>query len=180
VAVPIAACGAILAPGIVRLIYGSHYHSSVYLLQVLLPAFIPICLGYLLTSQLILHELLRPYVAVTFVGAVVNVLANVLAIPRYGAPAAAWSTLGTELLVMACIAVVVGRRLDLSLPVARAARCGAAVAITAGAVWLVRSGPLVAGLAVAAVVYPPCLLASRAVTVAELRALLSRRAAANA
>ena len=45
VAVPVAICGAILAPGVVRLIYGPHYHSSVYLLQILLPAFIPICLG---------------------------------------------------------------------------------------------------------------------------------------
>ena len=65
-ALPIAACGAILAPGLVRLIYGHRYHESAYLLQVLLPAFIPICLGYLLTSQLILHQLLRPYIVITF------------------------------------------------------------------------------------------------------------------
>ena len=97
VAVPVAICGAILAPGVVRLIYGPHYHSSVYLLQILLPAFIPICLGYVLTGQLILHGLLRPYVVITMVGAVLNIVANALAIPRYGAPAAAWTTLATEL-----------------------------------------------------------------------------------
>jgi O-antigen/teichoic acid export membrane protein len=180
VALPVAACGAILAPGIVRLIYGHRYHPSVYLLQVLLPAFIPVCLGYLLTSQLILHQLLRPYIAITFLGAVVNVVANALAIPRYGAPAAAWSTLGTELLVMACIAAVVRRDLRLSIPVGRTLRCAAAVAVTAAAVWLVRSAPLVVGLAVAAIVYPPCLLAAGAVSVSELRALVSRQSAANA
>jgi O-antigen/teichoic acid export membrane protein len=180
VALPVATCGAVLAPGIVRLIYGPHFHPSVYLLQVLLPAFIPICLGYLLTSQLILHQMLRPYIVITFAGAVVNVLANALAIPRYGAPAAAWATLGTELLVMLCIAAVVSRRLGLSIPAGRTLRCAAAVAVTTAAVWLVRSSPLIVGLVVAAVVYPPCLLGSRAVSLSELRALLSREAAANA
>jgi O-antigen/teichoic acid export membrane protein len=180
VALPVAACGAILAPGIVRLIYGYHYHPSVYLLQVLLPAFIPICLGYLLTSQLILHHLLRPYIVITFLGAAINVPANALAIPHYGAPAAAWATLGTELIVMACLAAVVRRRLDLSIPGARTLRCAAAVAVTAAVVWLVRSEGLVAGVVAAAVVYPPCLLASRAISIAELRALLTRESAANA
>jgi O-antigen/teichoic acid export membrane protein len=180
VALPVAACGAILAPGIVRLIYGPHYHQSIYLLQVLLPAFIPICLGYLLTSQLILHHMLRPYIVITFVGAVLNVLANALAIPRYGAPAAAWATLGTEVLVTLCIAAVVGRRLQLTIPAGRTLRCAAAVAVTAAAVWLVRDSPLIVGLVVAAIIYPPCLLGSRAVSLSELRALLSREAAANA
>jgi O-antigen/teichoic acid export membrane protein len=180
VAVPVAICGAILAPGVVRLIYGPHYHSSVYLLQVLLPAFIPICLGYVLTGQLILHGLLRPYVVITMVGAVLNIVANAFAIPRYGAPAAAWTTLATELLVMAGIAGVVDRRLRLRLPAGRAVRCLGAAAVTGAAVWAVRSEPLIVGLVVAAIVYPPCLLVSRAVTVAELRALLTRQAAANA
>lgn len=180
VALPVAACGAVLAPGIVRLIYGPRYHPSIYLLQVLLPAFIPICLGYLFTSQLILHHLLRPYIVITFIGAAINVPANALAIPRYGAAAAAWATLGTELIVMTCLAAVVRRRLGLSLPGARTLRCAAAVAVTAGVVWLVRSEGLIVGLVAAAVVYPPCLLASRAISVAEVRALLTRESAANA
>ena len=179
-AMPIAACGVILAPGIVRLVYGPHYHNSVYLLQILLPAFIPICLGYLLTSQLILHHLLRPYIAITVIGAVINVVANIIAIPRYGAPAAAWATLGTELLVMAGIAIVVKRRLGLGAPAGRVLRLLGAVAVTGAAVWLVRSQPLVIGIVVAAVVYPPSLLVSRAVSLTELRSLLTRQAAANA
>jgi O-antigen/teichoic acid export membrane protein len=180
VALPVAACGGILAPGIVELIYGHRYHSSIYLLQILLPAFIPICLGYVLTGQLILNGLLRPYIAITCVGAVVNVAANAIAIPRYGAPAAAWATLGTELVVMSAIAIVVRRRLGLSLPAGRTLRLLAAVAVTALAVWLVRSQSLVVGIAVAAIVYPPCMLASRAITTAELRGLLTKEAAANA
>ena len=107
-------------------------------------------------------------------------LANALTIPRYGAPAAAWATLGTEVLVMLCIAAVVSRRLHLTIPAGRTVRCAAATAVTAAAVWLVRSTPLVVGLAMAAVVYPPCLLGSGAVTIAQLRGLLTRRTAANA
>jgi hypothetical protein len=81
---------------------------------------------------------------------------------------------------MAAIAAVVDRRLRLSLPVGRGVRCLAAATLTGAAVWAVRSEPLIVGLLVAAIVYPPCLLVSRAVSVAELRALLTREAAANA
>jgi len=179
-AVPVAAFGAILSPGLVTLVYGGAYHRSVVLLQILLPAFIPICLGYLLISQLILHGLLRPYIVISFAGAVVNIAANVIGIPRWGAPMAAWSTLGTELIVMSAVAAVVRARLGLVLPLGRVARCLAATAATAVAVWLVRAAPLAVGVIVAAIVYPPLLFGSRAVTLAEVRALLSREAAAHA
>jgi O-antigen/teichoic acid export membrane protein len=180
VAMPVAFCGAILAPQIIRLVYGPHYHGSVHLLQVLLPAFIPICLGYVFTSQLILHGLLRPYIVITFVAAAVNITANVATIPRYGAIAAAWATLGTELLVVTGLAWLIRRRLGLTVPAGRAVRLACAVAVTGFAVWLVRSQPLVLGFVVAAIVYPPCLIASRGLSLAELRALLTREAAANA
>ncbi len=179
-AIPVAVFGVLLAPGITHLIYGSAYHRSIYLLQLLLPAFIPICLGYLLTSQLILHGLLRPYIAITFAGALLNVAVNVVGIPRYGSQLAAWATLGTELVVMVAIAGVVRRRLGLSLPIGRLLRCLAATAVAGGAVWAVRTQPLVIGVLVAVVGYPPCLLASRAISIAELRSLLSREEAANA
>jgi O-antigen/teichoic acid export membrane protein len=179
-ALPVVVCGVILAPGIVGLIYGSHYHRSVYLLQVLLPAFIPICMGYLLTSQLILHDLLRPYIVIAFVGALINVVANVLAIPRYGAAAAAWTTVATELVSVTGVAAVVTRRLGLRLPFGRALRCLVATALTGAPVWLVRSAPLPVGIVVAAIVYPPCLLGLGGVKPAELRSLLTRQAAADA
>jgi O-antigen/teichoic acid export membrane protein len=124
--------------------------------------------------------MLRPYIVITFVGAVLNVIANAVAIPRYGAAAAAWATLGTELIVMAAIAGVVGRRLGLRFPIARVLRLLAAVAVTAAALWPVRSQSLVLSMAVAGVVYIPAMLALKVVSIAEIRALLTRQAAANA
>lgn len=180
VALPVVVFGIILAPELVALVYGGAYHPSVMLLQILLPAFIPICLGYLLISQLILHGVLRGYIAISFAGAVVNIVANVIGIPRWGAPMAAWSTLGTELVVMTAIAAVVQVRLQLRLPWGRVARCLAATATAAIAVWLVRAAPIAVGVIVAALVYPPVLFASRAVSLAEVRGLLSREAAAHA
>jgi O-antigen/teichoic acid export membrane protein len=179
-AIGVAVLGTILAPGIVTLIYGSAYHRSIYLLQVLLPAFVPICLGYLLTSQLILHGLLRPYIAITFIGAVLNVAVNAIGIPRYGAPVAAWATLGTEVVVMICIATVVRRRVGLRLPLQRMLRCLVAVTLAGAAVWAVRSEPLAVGVLVAVVAYPPCVMAMRVISIAELRSLISRDAAAQA
>ncbi len=117
---------------------------------------------------------------IAFVGAAINVVANVLAIPHYGAAAAAWTTLGTELLSMTGVTIVVSRRLGLTLPLPRALRCLGAAAVTGGAVWLVRSAPLSVGIVVAAIVYPPCLLALGGVKTAELRSLLTRQAAADA
>ncbi len=180
VAVPVTVFGIILAPGLITLVYGGAYHRSIVLLQILLPAFIPICLGYVFTSQLILHGLLRPYIVITFAGAVLNVAANAIGIPLWGAPMAAWSTVGTETVVLSAIIVVVRSRLQLGLPVGRIVRCLAATAITAVIVWLVRAAPVEVGLIVSAVVYPPLLLGSGAVTLSELRALLSREAAAHA
>ncbi len=180
VAMPVAGFGAILAPGIVDLVYGHHYQHAIHLLQILLPAFIPICLGYLLTSQLILENLLRPYIVITFAGAVINVVANLIAIPRFGAAAAAWATLGTELLVMTALAAVVAVRLGLRLPGQRVLRTLLAVDVSCAVVWLVRSDSLLVGFAVAAAVYLPSVLLIRAVSVREIRALLTRRPAANA
>ncbi|MGH2914684.1 MAG: oligosaccharide flippase family protein [Solirubrobacteraceae bacterium] len=180
VAIPLAALGAILAPGVVSLIYGGAYHRSILLLRILLPAFIPICLGYVLTSQLILHDMLRPYIAITSMGAVVNLAANVIGIPIGGAPVAAWATVGTELVVMAAIAGWTKARLGLGLPLGRIGRCLIATGVTAVAVWFLRSEPLEVGLIVAAIVYPPVLFGLRAVSLSELRALLTREAAAHA
>jgi O-antigen/teichoic acid export membrane protein len=180
VVLPVAVCGSIVSPAIVRLLYGAHYHASAPLLRVLLPAFIPISLGYLLTSQLILHDLLRPYIAITFIGAVANVVANAVAIPRYGAAAAAWATLGTELIVMAAIAFVVRMRLHLSLPWLRILRCAGAVAVTCIPVWLLRSQSVLLTVPVAVVVYAPVVFLARAVTLDEVRSLLTKRAVASA
>lgn len=180
VAVPIAVLGVILAPGIVSLVYGSGYHGAVLLLQILLPAFVPICLGYLLTSQLIVHGMLRPYIVVTFLGAILNVGVNMIGIPIWGAPVAAWTTVGTEFVVMAVIAGIVRSRLGLRLPMGRIVRCLIATAITAVAVWFVRAAPLGVGFIVGVVVYPPVLFGCGAISPAEVRTLLSRQAAAHA
>lgn len=180
VAIPVAVLGAILAPGIVALVYGSGYRGAVLLLRILLPAFVPICLGYVLTSQLIAHDMLRPYIAVTFGGAVVNIAANMIGLPIWGAPVAAWATVGTEFLVMGVIAAIVRSRLGLRLPTGRILRCMGATALTAVAVWFVRSAPLAAAIGVAIVLYPPTLWLSGAISPAELRMLLSRSAAAHA
>ncbi len=179
-ALPVAACGAIIAPSMIDLIYGPHFHYSSHLLQILLPAFIPICMGWILTGQLILHGMMRPYIVITAVGAVLNVLANAIAIPKYGAAAAAWATTATELIVMTAVGSVVVRRIGLWPPVQRILRCCGAVAVTSVVVWLIRSQPLPVSLAVAIAVYLPCLFMSRALTVDELRALFTREAAADA
>jgi O-antigen/teichoic acid export membrane protein len=175
IALPVVVCGVILAPGITNLVYGPKYHQSIVLLQILLPAFIPICLGYLLTSQLILHGRLRAYIAITGIAAILNIAANLAGLSQYGPPFAAWATFGTEVAVMLATGTVVRRGLQIGFPLLRSARCVAAVVPTACVVWLVRDEPLIVGLLVAAVLYPVSLLGSRAISVSDLRAFINER-----
>ncbi len=180
VAAPVIVCGVILAPGIVGLVYGPKYHRSILLLQILLPAFLPICLSYLLTSRLIVLGRLRPYIAITGCAAVLNIAANVIGLPRYGAPLAGWATVGTELLVTTAVGLVGRRALGLGLPIRRCLWCVAAGLPVELAVWLVRHESLIVGLAIAVIFYPVCLIGSRAVSMSDLRAFVSERNLARA
>ena len=175
VAAPIAIGGIVFARPIVALIYGAGFAPAAGLLAVLLLAFPLICLGYIFGGLAIVLRMTRQYLVVTAVGAVGNVAANLVLIPRFGGAAAAWTTVVTELVVNGTMGVLVLRRLGIRPPFGPWARILVASGAASFIAWRLLPygtvpalGALVAGCAVLGV-------ATRAVTGRDLRVLLDRR-----
>ena len=90
---------AVFAHPIISVIGKSAFDASVPLLRVLSLAVGIIFFGNLLGNAIIALDLQRKGVWIYASGAMLNIFLNLLFIPRYGAYAAAWSTVVTELLV---------------------------------------------------------------------------------
>jgi len=81
-----------LAGPIIHLLYGEGFAASASLLSVLIWSEVPVFFGIVITNGLIAKNLQNYLPFVTGVGAAVNVLLNLLFIPRWGALGAAWAT----------------------------------------------------------------------------------------
>jgi O-antigen/teichoic acid export membrane protein len=163
---------------LVELLFGKEFSRSAPALPVLMATLVVVSLGYLAGYMIIAYELQRRFVVIAFVALVVNVTANLLLVPPYGFMAAAWITLGTEVLVVGCTLTLVGRRVGRPPAGLRVGRVLlAAVAMWGLAYGLRRAGsPLAVWATAGALAYPALLLALRAVSLDEVRALLRRRA----
>jgi hypothetical protein len=99
---------------------------------------------------------------------------NLLLLPRFGAPAAAWITVGTEWLVVVSLALVTSRNLGFTPSLRRTLACltSLAGALIAGLV-TVRYGPVPSGVAIVAT-FLLCVCLLRVLPLEELKGLLSR------
>jgi O-antigen/teichoic acid export membrane protein len=161
---------------IVRLLFGAEFVEAAPALPLLMATFVLVSVGYLAGYLIIAYELQRRFVLIALVALVLNVTANVLLVPVAGFMAAAWITLGTELLVATWTTVLVCRTIGVWPEWGRVARV-ALVALAAGAGgWVLRRAgvPVVLWMVAAAVLYAALLLALRVVRRDELRALLGQ------
>ncbi len=96
---PILICGIILSKNIINILFGQEFQTSVVALQILLAGIIFVFQIQLF--QTILNSIDKQkvvmYVGVT--GLIVNILLNLLLIPRYGVKGAAVTTVASELMV---------------------------------------------------------------------------------
>ncbi|AWM32901.1 oligosaccharide flippase family protein [Hymenobacter nivis] len=107
-----------------------------------------------------------------------NVVLNIVLLPRFGAVAAALNTLVCAVAVSGAYLVLVARRTGVALPWALLARLLLAFGLLCGAWWAARAGLalpwwLEAGLMGA--LFGPILLATGVVQLAEIRALLPKK-----
>jgi O-antigen/teichoic acid export membrane protein len=100
ISLPIFALMAVLSAPIVHLLYGSGYSRSAGLLPILMIAFISICFGTLAGFMAPILELQWRLALYSGIGALANVVLNLILIPPYGAYGSAWATVVTELLTM--------------------------------------------------------------------------------
>jgi len=89
----------LLASGIVQLIGGNAFAPAAHLLQILTVAIFVIFYGNLGGRGLIALDLQKQAMWIYLAGAVINIITNVIFIPQYGAVAAAWTTVLTEVFV---------------------------------------------------------------------------------
>ena len=166
----------VAAQPIMVLLFGPQFAAAAPALPILMGAFVSISFGYLVGNMVVILELQRRFLVYTALALVLNVVLNVLLIPRYGFQAAAWVTLATEVTVMSLSARSVLRRLQMKPSWTRLGRVAAAAGGMGLAVETARQAglPLGALVAIAAVVYPALLLASRALTLRDVAALIRR------
>jgi O-antigen/teichoic acid export membrane protein len=157
-------------------LFGRQFAAAAPALPVLMGAFVSISFGYLVGNMVVILELQRRFLRYAALALVLNVVLNVILIPPYGFEAAAWVTLATEVTVMSLTARCVLRRLQMKPSWTRLGR----VAVAAGGMGLAvgtarQAGlPLSALVAIAAVLYPALLLASRALTPCDVAASIRR------
>lgn len=161
---------------VVRLIFGEEFVPGAKALPILAGAFVFICFGYLVGNLLLILGLIRFQIYIGLAGLVVNLVGNLLLVPRYGFMGAAWMTLATEVVVVGFGAFLVVRTLELQdLPILATLRMLAAAGLLAGALALVSGAPLLVLVVLACVLYPALLLGLRAISIAEVKDALASR-----
>ena len=83
----------LLGPWVIRLLFGDAYSFAGNILQIHIWAFIFVSLGVARSRWLMTENLTRFLMKTTIYGAVINILLNIILIPRYAGIGAAWSTL---------------------------------------------------------------------------------------
>jgi O-antigen/teichoic acid export membrane protein len=161
---------------IVRVLFGAEFADSAPALPVLMATFVLVSVGYLAGYLIIAYGLQRRFLRIAVIALILNVTANLALVPAYGFMAAAWITLGTELLVASWTTALVCREVGVRPAWGRVGRVALIAAAAGLAGWSLRqAGASVAVWApAAAVLYPALLLALRVVLPGEMRALVRR------
>ncbi|MDD5110600.1 MAG: flippase [Patescibacteria group bacterium] len=150
---PLVVGGAILAEPLMVLVAGPEFANSGPLLSILLVAtaiiLISAVFGYGVVA-LGKQRTLIPYYAGN---AALAITAYLWAIPKYGAPAAAWLTVGSELIILAVSALVTYRQIQF-LPNLRIAGIAALAATMMGVIlWWLPAWPVLGRIAIGGGIY---------------------------
>ena len=143
---PLFAFVLVAAEPIVRLLFGEEFVRGADALRVLMAAFLVICFGYVGGWMTVVLKLQKQFIRFALIALVFNVALNLILIPKYGYMAAAWLTLGTELLVQSLTLGLVFRRLELRPRFSRFARTALAAAAMGGLVFARQIGRRLARL----------------------------------
>ncbi|MFH1769542.1 MAG: flippase [Parcubacteria group bacterium] len=108
---------------IVHIIGGNEFLASGPLLKILTIAIFAIFFGNLGGHALIALNLQVKGMWIYLGGAVINIVTNAIFIPRYGASAAAWTTVATEVFVVIAMFVIIYKSSNTGIPLFRFGRC---------------------------------------------------------
>ena len=137
-AVPLVLGTFILSPAIINLLGGGQYSESAPIFNILIIAVGVIFFGTLFSYVLIALEKQKTLLWISAVGAIFNVAANLILIPRYSYYAAAATTVLTEVLVAILMAAAIYRFFHWLPSFKIIFKCLLASLIMMGALWLLR------------------------------------------
>jgi O-antigen/teichoic acid export membrane protein len=175
ISLPILAVTIALSGQIVDLLYGAEFARTAEVLPILMIALVSICFGTLagfLAPLLNLNWRLALY---SGIGAIANIVLNVVLIPRYGALGSAWATVATEILTMVLMLGTALVALHLRVQPWRLLGTLAVAAAMTGAMTLASPLGLFPAAILGGLLYVGGLFALRVVRVDELRALRASR-----
>lgn len=158
-ALPMAAGGAVLAKPLIVLVAGQDFASAAPVLAVLVWA-IAILFIYIPLNSLVISQLTKNAAAVTGANVAVNVIGNLLLVPRYGIMAAAVMTVVSESIQGCFYFYFVRRRITRFDFGKNLAKPALAAGLMAAVLWQVRSYGLAVALPVGALVYALALFAT--------------------
>ena len=129
--VPIFVGVALFAPTLIAVLLGHSYAGAAPLLRILCLAGAVSVVNNLLGNVMIAYHKTRALFLQNGAAIVVNVVGNLILVPKVGVVASAWLTAGCEVLVLVAEVAVIGREVDLWPCLAKSARPAAAVLVAA-------------------------------------------------
>jgi O-antigen/teichoic acid export membrane protein len=150
---PMVAGIALLAPGIVSLVFGPDFAPAAPVLQLLIPAMIFIFLNVPLSRMMLTHDRQGRISVYLSAGLLTNIGLNLALDPLWGARGAAVARVSSTTLYFLLNYAYVSRFLARSNPLRRLIKPGLATLIMSGAVWFTRGGPILLPIGVGILVY---------------------------
>ena len=174
IGLPFLAATIALSGPVVHLIFGDGFSQAAGLLPILMLAFVAICYGSLAGFLAPLLGLQWRFAIYTTVGAVANVILNLVLIPPHGAYGSAWATVVTETLTMALMLATALRFMRLRLRVGKILRTVMVAGAMTGVMKLTAPLGLIPASLIGGLVFVGGLFALRIVSRDEVRSLLGR------
>ncbi|MHB8891678.1 MAG: flippase [Candidatus Limnocylindrales bacterium] len=170
IAVPLAVGTTMVAQPLATAVYGAEYGQAALPLSLLIWTCVTVGTNVPFAVLLLARKQDGAYMKTTLLGAMLNLALNVVAVPAFGMTGAAWSTLGSEVVVMTAILWLTRDVSGSILPQTLRAPALPTV-IMAMAIWPVRESLVAIPLGVA--VFCVSAIITGAVTRAELRWILT-------
>jgi O-antigen/teichoic acid export membrane protein len=165
VALPLTVGTAVLAPVITETLFGEQYLPAAAPLALLMLTIVTVSANVPFSALMLSEHRDRAYLTIMLTGAAMNIVVNLVAIPRYGMLGAAVVTAMTEILVLSLI-LIATRRISVGIVGASLRAALPPTAAMAVVVWPLRDTLLAVPLGAA--VYGLVAIATRALPIAGL------------
>ncbi|NTW13853.1 MAG: flippase [Candidatus Moranbacteria bacterium] len=175
IAIPIVLSGVFFSDRIISIVSGNGFQDAVPVLEILLVSLIFIFFGNYFNMLLIVGNHQKALMKVLLAVAIVNIIANLILIPRFSFVGAAATSLGTELLVSVSTGLLTFRLLKYSPSFEKIGRIVVSASIMAAVLFLTRTLPFVLSGTLSGLVYLASLWTLKAVSSVEITGLFSKQ-----